>query len=39
LRAKKTSNFIKKRTEEYDRINKIIFKSIGWILWILWIFI
>ena len=29
LRAKKTSNFIKKRTEEYDRINKIIFKSIG----------
>lgn len=29
LRAKKTSNFIKKRTEEYERINKIIFKSIG----------
>lgn len=29
LRVKKTSNFIKKRTEEYERINKIIFKSIG----------
>ena len=28
LKAQKTSNFIKKRTEEYERINKLIMKSI-----------
>ena len=28
LRAKKTSKYINKRTEEYSKINKIIFESI-----------
>ena len=28
LRANKTSNYIKKKTEEYDRINKVIFNFI-----------